>query len=85
MNTVSALSAGPVDAGKIPNMYKCIVCDPDEKSFESSALGLLYTAVSRGTTLGDSDGMNSAVYFTGSSFKEQEHTIMLAIIRMTYL
>ena len=44
------LSAGPVDEGKVPNMYDCIVCDPDEKKFEGSALGLLYTAVLRATT-----------------------------------
>ena len=63
-------SAGPVDKGKIENMYSCIVCDPDEKRFEGSSLGLLYTAVSRGTTLGDKDGTNSAVYFDGKDFKE---------------
>ena len=65
------LSAGPVDAGRQPNMYDVVVCDPDEKSVEGSALGLLYTAVSRGTTLGDDNGLNSAVYFTGSSFKPE--------------
>jgi hypothetical protein len=64
------LTAGPVDVGKIPNMYSCIVCDPDEKHFESSALGLLYTAVSRATTYGDVNGLNSAIYFTGPAFKE---------------
>ena len=65
------LSAGPVDDGKVPNMYECIVCDPDEKKFEGSALGLLYTAVSRATTLGDDQGLGSAIYFTGSEFKER--------------
>ena len=66
------LTAGPVDPGKIPNMYQCILCDPDEKKFEgTSSLGLLYTAVSRATTLGDTDGLNSAIYFFGSDFKEE--------------
>ena len=66
------LSAGPVDHGKIPNMYQCILCDPDEKKFEgTSSLGLLYTAVSRATTLGDEDGLNSAIYFFGKDFKEE--------------
>ena len=65
------LSAGPVDNGKVPNMYECIICDPDEKKFEGSALGLLYTAVSRATTLGDDQGLGSAIYFTGSEFKER--------------
>lgn len=32
------------------------------------AIGLLYTAVSRGTTLGDDDGSGSAVYFKGATF-----------------
>lgn len=62
------LTAGPVDPGRTPNMYDVVVCDPDEKSCEGQALGLLYTAVSRGTTLGDDNGLNSAVYFQGSSF-----------------
>lgn len=62
-------SAGPVDAGKIPNVFECIVCDPDENQYEGKALGLLYTAVSRATTLGDDDGRNSAIYFTGDSMK----------------
>ncbi len=63
------LSAGPVDLGKIANMYDCIVCDPDQKRFEGSNIGLLYTAVSRATTLGDPDGLNSAIYFKGEHFK----------------
>ena len=63
------LTAGPTKPGKPENMYKCIVCDPDEKKWEGNAIGLLYTAVSRATTLGDEDGLNSAIYFTGSDFK----------------
>ena len=66
------LTAGPVDPGKIPNMYQCILCDPDEKKFEGTSLGLFYTAVSRATTLGDADGLNSAIYFCGNQFKEQQ-------------
>jgi hypothetical protein len=65
------LTAGPVDKGKIPNMYECIICDPDKKQFEASALGLFYTALSRATTLGDDDGLNSAIYFTGDNFTEE--------------
>ena len=61
------LSAGPVDEGKIPNMYECIICDPDVKASEVRATGLFYTALSRATTLGDEDGLNSAIYFTGSN------------------
>ena len=60
------LSAGPVDPGKIPNVYESIICDPDVKLAEGKATGLLYTALSRATTLGDDDGLNSAIYFEGS-------------------
>ena len=59
------LSAGPVDKNRIPNAYSAVVCDPGPSSFEARHPGLLYTAVSRGTTLGDKEGRNSAVYFTG--------------------
>jgi hypothetical protein len=73
------LSAGPVDAGKIPNMYDCIICDPDMKQSEARATGLFYTALSRATTFGDSEGLNSAIYFMGEismkteSKKSQQH------------
>ena len=63
------LTAGPVDEGKIPNIYECIICDPDDKKYEGSSLGLLYTTLSRATTLGDNNGLNSAIYFTGQEFK----------------
>jgi hypothetical protein len=65
------LSAGPVDEGKIPNMYECIVCDPDIKASERRATGLFYTAVSRATTLGDDDGLNSAIYFIGNNITKE--------------
>ena len=65
------MSAGPVDAGKIPNMFECIICDPDNKNVERTALGLFYTALSRATTLGDSEGRGSAIYFIGKDFKEE--------------
>lgn len=64
------LSAGPVDEGKIPNMFECIICDPDKRESENIALGLFYTALSRATTLGDPDGLNSAMYFNGEQFDE---------------
>ena len=64
------LSAGPVDAGKIPNMYDCIICDPDMKQSEARATGLFYTALSRATTFGDSEGLNSAIYFMGENINE---------------
>lgn len=64
------MSAGPVDKGKIPNMFECIICDPDDRIVERNALGLFYTALSRSTTLGDESGFGSAIYFSGSKFNE---------------
>jgi hypothetical protein len=66
MHKFQGLSAGPVDPGKIPNVYPSIICDPDVKAAEGKATGLLYTALSRATTLGDADGLNSAIYFDGT-------------------
>ena len=51
-------------------MYSSIICDPGDRKAEGNATGLLYTAVSRATTLGDKDGFGSAIYFTGMDFKE---------------
>jgi hypothetical protein len=51
-------------------MYEVIICDPDEHKWEGQFMGLFYTALSRATTLGDDDGLNSAIYFTGIHFKE---------------
>ena len=70
IHKLQVLTAGPVDEGKIPNMYQCIVCDPDEK-FEGTSLGLFYTATPRATRLGDDDGLNSAIYFSGSQVREE--------------
>ena len=64
------LTAGPNEPNKPPNMYKCIFCDPDEKQYEGTAIGLLYTAVSRATTLGQDNGKNSGIYFIGTDFKK---------------
>ena len=65
------LSAGPVDEGKIPNMHECIVIDPDNKTAEGQCPGLFYTGISRGTTLGDSNGLHSAIYFQGDHITKE--------------
>lgn len=64
------MSAGPVDEGKITNMFESIVCDPHTRDSERSALGLFYTALSRATTLGDNEGKGSAIYFIGEAYNE---------------
>ena len=46
-------------------MFSGIVCNPDVKAAEGRATGLFYTAISRATTLGDNNGLHSAIYFSG--------------------
>jgi len=52
-------------------MFQCIICDPDQRKFEGTSLGLFYTAISRATTLGDNKGYGSAIYFDGEDFNAQ--------------
>ena len=72
------LQAGPVDPGRTPNVFKRIICDPDTKSAEARATGLLYTTLSRATSLGDTDGRNSAIYFIGDDLSYER------VIRLAY-
>lgn len=71
MHKFQGLTAGPVDEGRIPNMYECIICDPGPNKFERINPGLLYTVASRATTFGDENGKNSALYFTGNDMKQK--------------
>ena len=64
------LGAGPPEKGKLPHAYECIVCDPGDRKAERTNVGLFYTALSRATTLGDDDGLNSAIYFDGNDLTE---------------
>lgn len=43
------------------------MCDPGPRRTESTTPGLTYTAISRATTLGDLDGLGSALYFIGDN------------------
>jgi len=73
LHTFQGQSAGPVNQGQQPNAVDRIVVDPGDKQFESGNPGLLYMAVSRATTIGDTASasqtaaahLNSAIYFTG--------------------
>jgi hypothetical protein len=55
-----------VDKGKIPNATLIIIWDPDKQMVEGRATGFFYTMLSRATTFGDEDDLNSAIYFIGS-------------------
>lgn len=67
IHKAQGISVGPTGPGQIPNMYDVIVCDPGNRIRESGAPGILYTAVSRATTLGGPDGLGSAFYFLESA------------------
>lgn len=65
-----------MNQGQQPNAVDRVFVDPGNKMFESGNPGLLYTAVSRATTLGETTtsstttgppppSLNSAIYFTG--------------------
>ena len=41
-----------------------------QEKIRRNITGSFYTALSRGTTPGDDEGMNSAIYFIGSQFRE---------------
>ena len=57
--------AGPTKEGQRRNEVQTMVCCPGSRGFEASNPGLVYTIISRATTLGDSDNNGSALYFIG--------------------
>ena len=71
VHTFQGQNAGPVDEGKPTNPVQRIICDPGTRSFEGINVGLLYTILSRATTLGTPDEnenyQNSAIYFIGNN------------------
>jgi len=68
------LSAGPTDEGQIPNIFKYLIVDPGNKLREANCPGLLYTAVSRATTLGNKHGKGSALYFLQGTVNRDKFT-----------
>lgn len=64
-------SAGPTPPDRPQNAIQRIICDIGPKSFEGQNPGLFYTLLSRATTLGLDNRMNSAVYFTGTDFDRE--------------
>ena len=67
------LSAGPVDEGKVPNMYEYIICDPDarEEVWRKCTWTTVYSCVSGYNTRRWRRHIGSAIYFTASKFKER--------------
>lgn len=71
LHRFQGLTAGEVDEGKLPNPFPVIICDPDVKAVEGRATGFLYTMLTRATTLGDPNGLNSAIYFVGPNLTKE--------------
>ena len=66
IHTFQGQSAGPTEPGRPPNTVQQIICDAGSKNFECLCPGLMYSLVSRATTLGtDRATLDSAIYFTG--------------------
>jgi hypothetical protein len=67
-DTVQGHNIGPTIPGRPPNDFPRAIVDPGSRAFEASTKpGILYSLLSRGTTLGDLDDegkrLNSAIYF----------------------
>ena len=69
IHTFQGMNAGPVEDGQPPNQIKRIIVDPGDQAMEGRNPGLLYTVLSRATTMGDDSGRGSAIYFKGPNIE----------------
>ncbi len=60
-----------MDEGRPENAVQRIIVDPGNRDFEMRSPSLLYTAISRATTLGDNSYLHSAIYFTGKNITKR--------------
>lgn len=71
-HTFQGQNVGPTDDGQIPNAIKHIIVDPGNQQFEGRNPGLLYTFLSRVTTLGNKENkFSSAIYFQGDNASKE--------------
>ena len=72
IHTTQSLQAGPTKNDKQCD-FQLIIGDPGSMDFEKITPGLLYTLLSRATTIGTLEGKrnDSAIYFIGSNMSEQ--------------
>jgi hypothetical protein len=68
LHTFQGLSAGECGNDNYKSAVTTIICDPDIKVVESKSTGFFYTMISRARSLGDENGLNSSIYFTGDNF-----------------
>ena len=75
VHTFQGQSVGPVPDGRPQNSIQRIIVEPGNRRFEANNVGLLYTTVSRPTTIGTADDkLSSAIYFDGPDFSRQRIT-----------
>ena len=71
IHTFQGMIVEPVNEGHEPNPIKRIIVDPGTRMFEGNSPGIMYTLLSRASTLGKSDDkFSSAIYFTGANMNE---------------
>ena len=58
-----SLQAGLTKKGEPKNAEEILICDIGDRQFEMLCPGTAYVTTSRGTTIGDSEGKGSAIYF----------------------
>ena len=62
IHTYQGLQAGRTPKGRPDNPIKTLIVNPGNVNFESNNPGLLYTTISRATTIGE-DGGDSSIFF----------------------
>ena len=74
-HTAQGITVGPTAPGRPPNLHRMAVIDPGTKAFEGKCVGMFYTLVGRGTTIGTADDkLSSAIYFNGVNMSEHRIT-----------
>jgi hypothetical protein len=85
-HTFQGATVGPVQQGRPENPIKVIIVDPGNRGFEGNNVGLLYTLLSRATTIGTpSERGSSAIYFTGDNYNRTRITNLTTGSSGTYV
>lgn len=72
IHTFEGQNAGPVAEGQQRNPVQRIVVDPGDRKFEGINPGLMYTILSRATTMGDPNNvLSSAIFFDGTNINPE--------------
>ena len=77
LHKCQGLTIGP-STDTVATAAPSMIVDIGSRTFEQKAPGLVYTALSRVTTLGSGDRSTSALFFTGNNVTQER------LVRMTY-